>query len=65
MRVLLGFMSTVVLGAAGAISGTPPALAVPITYTGQLTATGSLGGAAFTNANVVLTLHTDTANVTG
>ncbi|MGH7099353.1 MAG: PEP-CTERM sorting domain-containing protein [Stellaceae bacterium] len=65
MRVLLGFMSAVVLGAAGAISGTSPALAVPITYTGQLTATGSLGGAAFTNANVVLTLHTDTANVTG
>jgi len=40
------------------------AWAAPITYTEQTTASGSLDGVAFTNANVVLTLLGDTAGVT-
>src|SRR5215469_6425811 len=38
--------------------------AVPIIYTLSSTASGTLGGASFTNAAVVITLTGDTANVT-
>ena len=41
------------------------AQASAITYTEQATASGSLGGTAFTNALVTLTLVGDTSNVTG
>ena len=48
----------------GALAGAPGhATATPITYTEQATATGSLGGVAFTGADVVLTLLGDTAAV--
>jgi hypothetical protein len=42
-----------------------PLLATPITYSEAVTATGSLGASAFTNALVTITLTGDTANVTG
>jgi hypothetical protein len=58
-------LSALVLGAAGAISAATPSLAVPITYTEQATATGSLGGVNFTDASVLLTMSNDTTNVTG
>lgn len=48
---------------AGTIMAASPALATPITYIEQVTATGSLGEAAFTNASIVLTLHGDTVNI--
>jgi hypothetical protein len=37
--------------------------AAPVTYTLQTTATGSLGGVAFTDANVVISLLSDTGTV--
>ena len=40
------------------------ASAAPITYTEQATASGSLNGVAFTNADVVLTMQADTGGVT-
>jgi hypothetical protein len=52
------------LGIAEAALPTGPALAVPITYTEDATATGSLGGVAFTDAMVTLTMINDTTNVT-
>ena len=39
-------------------------MAVPITYTGTIAASGSLGGVAFTDASLVLTLAGDTGNIT-
>ena len=42
-----------------------PLLATPITYSEIVTATGSLGASAFTNALVTITLTGDTANVAG
>jgi PEP-CTERM motif len=58
-------LTALFLGAAGAISAATPSLAVPITYTEQATATGSLGGVNFTDASVLLTMNNDTTNVTG
>jgi hypothetical protein len=59
------FLPALFLAAAGTISVTAPTLAVPITYTEQATATGSLGGVAFTNTSVLLTMNNDTTKVTG
>jgi hypothetical protein len=64
MRNLMALITAVVLGAASAIIGATPAVAVPITYTETDTATGSLNGVAFTNASIVLTMNNNTANVT-
>ena len=50
-------MAILLLGLAG------PANAVPITYTQTGIASGTLGGSAFTNAFVVLTVNGDTDNV--
>ena len=48
------------------LAGSSAAFAVPITYTKRrLTASGSLGGVAFTDQTIVLTMNNDTANVTG
>lgn len=58
-------LAALLLGVAGAVGAASPSLAIPITYTEQATATGTLGGVAFTNANVVLTMTNDTTNVTG
>jgi len=59
----IGFLPTLVLGLATAIVSIGPVRAAPVTYTEQATATGSLDGVAYTNANVVLTMTNDTTNV--
>jgi PEP-CTERM motif len=65
MRKSTTFLPALVLGAAGALSVATPSLAAPITYTEEATATGSLGGVAFTNATVLLTMNNVTTNITG
>jgi hypothetical protein len=65
MRKPTTLLPTLALGVAGAVSVAAPSLAAPITYTEQATATGSLGGIAFTDATVLLTMTNDTTNVTG
>ena len=65
MRKPTTFLPTLALGVAGAISVTAPSLAVPITYIEQATATGSLNGVPFTNANVLLRMNNDTTHVIG
>jgi hypothetical protein len=65
MRKPTTFLPALALGIAGAISVVAPALAVPITYTEQATATGSLGGVGFTDASVLLTMNNDTTNIIG
>jgi hypothetical protein len=62
---LMKCLPALALGAAGVLSMATTALAVPITYTEQATASGSLGGVSFTNASVTLTMSNDTTNVTG
>ena len=54
-----------VVGAAGAMSVATPSLAVPISYTEQATASGSLNGVPFTSAMVTLTMNNDTGSITG
>jgi len=56
--------SALVLGLAGAIATAAGALATPITYTGQTTASGSLNGVGFSNASITLTMMNNTASVT-
>jgi PEP-CTERM motif len=53
----------VVLSIASTILAASPSLASPITYTEEATASGSLNGVTFTNADVVLRMTGDTANV--
>jgi hypothetical protein len=65
MRKPTTFLPTLTLGVAGALSVAAPSLADPITYTEHATATGSLGGVAFTDATVLLTMTNDTTNVIG
>jgi hypothetical protein len=65
MRKQATFLPALALGAAGAILSATPSSAVPITYTEQVTASGSLGGTPFTNATVKLTMSNDTTNVSG
>jgi hypothetical protein len=57
-------MPALALGVAGAILQANSAVAAPITYTENATATGSLGGVAFTDTTVTLTMMNDTTNVT-
>jgi hypothetical protein len=64
MHTLMVLITAVVLGAASAMIGATPAVAVPITYTVTDTATGSLNGVAFSNASIVLTMNNNTTNVT-
>ena len=64
VRKATRFLSALVLGVAGAIIATSPSFAIPITYTEQATATGSLDGQSFTSANVELSMTNDTTNVT-
>jgi len=64
MRKPTTSLAVMALGVAGAISMAAPSLASPITYTEQATATGSLNGVPFTNANVLLTMNNVTTNVT-
>ena len=52
-----------VLGIASTVGAASLGLATPITYTETDTASGSLGGIAFTNANIVLTENSDITNV--
>jgi hypothetical protein len=64
MSMPTGFLSALVLDVATAIlATTSPSLAVPITYTEQATASGSLDGVAFNNANVVIRMTSDTTTV--
>jgi len=65
MRNPIGFLPALGLVIASTIVAGSPAYAVPITYTETDTASGSLGGVAFTNASIVLTMNNDTTNVTG
>jgi len=58
------FLPALVLGVASAIISASPAFAVPITYTEQVTASGSLDGTPFTDASVLLAMNNDTTNVT-
>jgi hypothetical protein len=66
MRKQATFLPALALGAAGTILSATPSIAVPITYTEQVTgASGSLGGTSFANATVTLTMNNDTTNVSG
>src|SRR6266446_8868804 len=65
MRKPTTLLQALALGLAGAMLTTATSLAVPITYTLQATATGSLGGVAFTDADVLLTMNNDASNVIG
>jgi hypothetical protein len=62
MRRSAGFLAALGVGAVAAVSAAAPSLAVPITYTEQATASGSLGGVSF-NTAVTLTMNNDTASV--
>ena len=64
MRKSIRFMPALALGIAGAILHGNSAVATPITYVEDATATGSLGGVAFTDATVTLTMMNNTTNVT-
>jgi hypothetical protein len=65
MRGPTGFLPALMLGVVGVVSTATPSLAIPIVYTEQATASGRLGGVAFTGAAVTLTMTNDTTNVTG
>jgi len=58
------FLSALGLVVTSTIIAASPASAIPITYTEQATATGTLGGSPF-SATIVLTMHNDTTSVTG
>jgi hypothetical protein len=71
----IAFLSVLGLVAASTIIAASPASAIPITYTEQVTATGSLGGTPFSApivcndagvcvGGIILTMHNDTTNVT-
>lgn len=64
MRKPKGFQTGLVLGLINIILVVSPSFAAPITYTEEATASGSLGGVAFTNVNVVFSMTGDTTNVT-
>jgi hypothetical protein len=60
------FLPALALTFAGAMAvGSSSSVAGSITYTETDTATGSLGGTAFTNASIGLTMNNNTSNVTG
>src|SRR6266852_1465460 len=63
MRKPKGFQAGLALGLINIILVVSPSFAAPITYTEEATASGSLGGVAFTNADVVLNLAGDTTSV--
>ncbi|MGA8548982.1 MAG: PEP-CTERM sorting domain-containing protein [Stellaceae bacterium] len=65
MRKPATILAALGVGLTAALLGATPAFAVPITYTEQAVASGSLDGVAFTDAAVVLTMTNDTGNVTG
>ncbi len=65
MRKPIRFLPALGLVVASTIVAGSPAFAIPITYTEQVTGTGSLGGVVFSNASIVLTMSNDTTNVTG
>ena len=62
-RWLATVIVNLVLGVASIFSVVSPLVAAPVTYTEEATASGSLGGVAFTNADVVLSMTNDTDNV--
>jgi hypothetical protein len=57
-----GFQTGLVLGLINIIL-VSPSFAAPITYTEEATASGSLGGVAFSNADLVFSMTGDTTNV--
>jgi hypothetical protein len=63
MRKPTTLLPAFALGVAGAILGATSALAFPITYTEQATASGSLNGVSFTDKIVLLAMTSDTTNV--
>src|SRR5689334_278786 len=56
-------LSQLLWASAFLVAGSFSAAAVPITYTEEFTASGSLGGTAFSDADVTITLVGDTTNV--
>ena len=65
MRKSTGLLPALLVAIASEISTASPSLSAPITYTFENTASGSLGGVAFTNADVVFRMTGDTTKVTG
>src|ERR1700719_2611552 len=63
MCKLKGFQTGLVLGLINIILVVPPSFAAPITYTEEATASGSLGGGAVNNADVLFSMTGDTTNV--
>jgi hypothetical protein len=63
MREPKGFETRLVLGLLNLILVVSPSFAAPITYTEEATASGSLGGVAFSNADLVFSMTGDTTNV--
>ena len=57
-------LPAVVLGIASIFVAASPSLGAPITYTEQVTASGSFNGIAFTDETVFLTMNNSTTNVT-
>jgi hypothetical protein len=62
-RWLAKVLVILVLGVASTLLVVSSLVAAPVTYTQEATASGSLGGVGFTNADVVLSMTNDTANV--
>jgi hypothetical protein len=63
MHRLKGFRIGLVLGLINIISAVSSSFAAPITYIEEATASGSLGGVGFTNADVLFSMTGDTTNV--
>lgn len=64
MRKPLLLVPALALGAAATLLPKTPAVAIPITYTEQAIASGSLGGVMFSDERVLLTMVSDTTAVT-
>jgi hypothetical protein len=63
MRKPIGFLPVLVLGVASTILAACPPVTIPITYTERATVSGILGGKAFNNAAILLTMNNDAVNV--
>jgi len=63
MRRPIGFQTGLALSLINMILVVSPSFAAPITYTEKATASGSLGGVGFTDADVVFSMTGDTTNV--
>jgi len=64
MRQPKSFQTGLVLGLLNLVLAVSPSLAAPITYIEDATASGSLGGVGFTDADIVFSMTGDTNNAT-